>query len=92
MKATNKSMESMSKFTYCGKTEVFRNCVHEECLPPFDWAKSFVLPPCNFKTINIEEADPGGRAVSAAASFAGIAGSNPAENMDIRLLCLLCVV
>jgi hypothetical protein len=27
-----------------------------------------------------------------AGSIAGIAGSNPAENMDVRLLCLLCVV
>jgi hypothetical protein len=24
--------------------------------------------------------------------LAGIAGSNPAEGMDVRLLCLLCVV
>ena len=24
--------------------------------------------------------------------IAGIAGSNPAEDMDVRLLCLLCVV
>ena len=25
-------------------------------------------------------------------SFAGIAGSNPAEGMDVSLLCVLCVV
>ena len=36
--------------------------------------------------INIRIVDPGGR------SIAGIVGSNSAEDMDVRLLCLLHVV
>jgi hypothetical protein len=37
-------------------------------------------------SVNIIVANPGGCLI------AGIAGSNPAEGMDILLLCLLCVV
>jgi hypothetical protein len=54
------------KFNYGGKIEVFRNCIHEECSLPF-YSKSFVLPLFNLQNIKIKEADPGGRAVSAAA-------------------------
>ena len=35
---------------------------------------------------------PAPRHCSAAVRFFGIAGSNSAEGMDVRLLCLLCVV
>jgi hypothetical protein len=39
--------------------------------------------------------DPGGRVVEGVGlrrMIDGIAGSNPAEAMDVRLLCLLCVL
>ena len=40
---------------------------------------------------NISTANPGGRAVCGF-SIAGIAGSNPARDMDVCLLCLMCNV
>ena len=44
-----------------------------------------------FTSINGYEADPGGRAMCGR-SIAVTADSKPAEGMDVRLLCLLCVV
>jgi hypothetical protein len=44
-----------------------------------------------FANINGYEADPGGSAMCGR-SIAVIADSKPAEGMDVRLLCLLCVV
>ena len=46
------------------------------------------------KAVSVLRADPSGRAVKGGLQplDAGIAGSNPAEGMNVRLLCLLCVL
>ena len=43
---------------------------------------------------NLQFSDPGSHALLRLdlRQFVGVAGSNPAEGMDVRLLCLLCVV
>ena len=64
MKATNKSLESIPKFKYCGKYFDIA-LINNACYRPIQ--SLLFSRPLIKNNLPIKEADPGGRAVSAAA-------------------------